>query len=216
MPGLVAYLREYASLYCALAETGPRHSHNVSQPIMKQLVRAVGIALSTALIFSHSAMGQKTYAVGVGGGVAIPAGKLRNTQKTGYNGTVTLAIGVSELPVGVRFDGIYNTFPLRSITAGTSTSSDLRIIGALGNLIFAFSGTSAKPYVVFGGGYYGVKVNAPGAKTENNFGFNAGLGATLGVGPLAMFFESRYHSISRTAANGGVIQFIPITVGLMF
>jgi hypothetical protein len=116
----------------------------------------------------------------------------------------------------VRFDGIYNVFPLRTAPVGGSTTSDLRIIGGLGNLIYAFSGTSAKPYVVFGGGYYNVKVDAPGAKSESNFGVNAGLGATFGVGPVAMFFESRYHSIARKAAKGGAIQFVPITLGLMF
>ena len=183
---------------------------------MKQLIRVTGIALLFSLTFFRSALGQKTYALGIGGGVAIPVGKLSNSQKIGYNGTVALAIGVSELPIGVRFDGIYNMFPLRTTPVGGSTSSDLRIIGALGNLIYAFSGTSAKPYIVFGGGYYSVKVDAPGAKSENDFGFNAGLGATFGVGPVAMFFESRYHSIARKAAKGGVIQFVPITLGLMF
>ena len=183
---------------------------------MKQLIRAVGIALLITPIFSRSALGQKTYALGVGGGVAIPVGKLSNTQKTGYNGTVALAIGVSELPIGVRFDGIYNMFPRRTTPVGGSASSDLRIIGALGNLICAFSGTSAKPYIVFGGGYYSVKSEMPGAKSQSDFGVNAGLGATFGVGPFAMFFESRYHSIARKAAKGGVIQFVPITLGLMF
>lgn len=183
---------------------------------MKQLIRVVGIVLLFTLTFARSALGQKTYALGIGGGVAIPVGKLNKTQKTGYNGTVALAIGVSELPIGVRFDGIYNMLPLRTTAVSGSTSSDLRIIGALGNLIYAFSGTSAKPYVVFGGGYYSLRNDVPGAKSENDFGFNAGLGATFGVGPFAMFFESRYHSIERKAAKGGVIQFVPITLGLMF
>jgi len=182
---------------------------------MKQLILVVGIVLLSSLI-SHSALGQKSYALGVGGGVAIPVGKLSNTQKTGYNGTVALAIGVSDLPIGLRFDGIYNMLPLRTTQAGGLASSDLRIIGALGNLIYAFSGTSAKPYIVFGGGYYSVKNDVAGAKSQNNFGFNAGLGATFGVGPFAMFFESRYHSILRNVAKGGVIQFVPITLGLMF
>ena len=182
---------------------------------MKQLIRVVGIVLLSSLV-SRSALGQKSYALGVGGGVAIPVGKLSKTQKTGYNGTVALAIGVSELPIGLRFDGIYNMLPLRTTPAGGLASSDLRIIGALGNLIYAFSGTSAKPYIVFGGGYYSVKNDVPGAKSQNDFGFNAGLGATFGVGPIAMFFESRYHSISRNVAKGGVIQFVPITLGLMF
>jgi hypothetical protein len=183
---------------------------------MKHFFRVAGIALLGLALFANSALGQKTYALGVGGGAAVPVGKVSSTQKTGYNAVVALAIGVSELPIGVRFDGIYNTLPLRTAPVGGSTSSDLRIIGALGNLIYAFSGTSAKPYIVFGGGYYSVKADAPGAKSENDFGFNAGLGATFGVGPIATFFESRYHSISRKAARGGVMQFVPISVGVMF
>ncbi len=176
----------------------------------------MGIALFAALAFSHSALGQKTYALGVGGGAAIPVGKLNKAQKTGYNGIVALAIGVAELPIGVRFDGIYNTFPHRTAPVGGLSSPDLRVIGALGNLIYAFSGASAKSYIIFGAGLYNTKVDTPGAKSENNFGFNAGLGATVGIGPFATFFESRYHSISRTAAKGGVMQFVPISVGLMF
>lgn len=183
---------------------------------MKQLFRVLGIALLSSLTFLPSALGQKTYALGVGGGAAIPVGKLNNTQSTGYNGIVALAIGVAELPIGVRFDGIYNNFLHRTAPIGSSSSSDLRVMGALGNLIFAFPGTSAKPYVIVGGGLYNTKGDVPGAKSENNFGFSAGLGATFGVGPFATFLESRYHSISRKAAKGGVIQFVPITVGLMF
>ncbi|MDP9202862.1 MAG: porin family protein [Gemmatimonadota bacterium] len=183
---------------------------------MKQCYRVVGIALLLFLTFSYSALGQKTYALGVGGGVAIPVGKLSDTQKTGYNGIVALAIGVADLPIGVRFDGIYNNFSFRTGPVGSSSSSDLRVMGALGNLVFAFSGTSAKPYVIVGGGLYNTKGDVPGEKSENDFGFNAGLGATFGVGPFATFLESRYHSISRNAAKGGVIQFVPITVGLMF
>ncbi len=183
---------------------------------MNHFFRAAAIACLMSVALAHSALGQKTYALGVGGGPAVPVGKTSSTQKTGYNGIVALAIGVSELPIGVRFDGIYNTLPLRTAPVGGSTSSDIRIIGALGNLIYAFSGTSAKPYIIFGGGYYSVKADVAGAKSENDFGFNAGLGATFGVGPFATFFESRYHSISRKAARGGVMQFVPITVGVMF
>jgi hypothetical protein len=186
---------------------------------MKQFFRVVAIALLAFLALSHPALGQKTYALGVGGGAAIPVGKLSNTQNTGYNGIVELAIGVAELPIGLRFDGIYNKLlnnKLVSPAGSGAPSSDLRVMGALANLIFAFSGTSVKPYVVVGGGLYNTRADVPGAKSENNFGFNAGLGATFGVGPFATFLESRYHSISRSAAKGGVMQFVPITVGLLF
>lgn len=183
---------------------------------MKQVFCAIGIALVVSLGFTSSALGQKMYALGLGGGATIPVGKLSDTQSTGYNGLVVLVIGVAELPFGARFDAIYNKFDFHTAPAGSSTTSDLRVMGALGNLIFTFSGTTAKPYVIVGGGLYNTKGEVPGAKSENSFGFNAGFGATFGVGPFATFLESRYHTISRDAAQGGVIQFVPITLGLLF
>jgi hypothetical protein len=182
---------------------------------MNARARVIPLFLSIAFAVPSTVFAQKTYAIALGGGVAIPVGKLADVQKTGPSALAALAIGVADLPLGVRFDGIYNN--LRADTqSGTTVNSDLRVMGALANLIFAFSGTSAKPYVIVGGGLYNSKADSAGAKSQNNFGFNAGLGATFGVGPLAIFVESRYHSISRNAAKGGVFQFVPITAGLMF
>ena len=126
---------------------------------MKRLVRTSVLLLLSSIAFSPPASGQKTYALGVGGGGAIPVGKLSDTQSTGYNGIVVLAI----LPIGVRFDGVYNKFLYRTAPVGSPSASDLRVAAALGNLIFAFSGTSAKPYVVVGGGLYNTKGDIPGA-----------------------------------------------------
>lgn len=185
---------------------------------MKSLFRIPCRALLAVAVVSSSAMAQKTFAVGIGGGAALPVGKLSKTQDPGYNGTLVLAMGMAELPVGVRIDGIYNKLLDNKAFApgGGALSSDLRVMGVLGNLIFAFSGTTAKPYMVVGGGLYNVKPDTTGAKSDNYFGVNAGLGATFGIGPFATFIESRYHSISRKAAKGGVMQFVPITAGLMF
>jgi hypothetical protein len=182
---------------------------------MNALARAIPLFLSMSFVAPSAAFAQKTYAIALGGGAAIPVGKLADVQKTGVSGLAALAIGVSDLPLGVRFDGIYNN--LRAKTqSGTTVNSDFRVIGVLANLIFAFPGTSAKPYIIVGGGLYNSKVDVAGAKSENNLGFNAGVGATFGVGPLAIFLESRYHSVSRNAEKGGVFQFVPITAGLMF
>lgn len=183
---------------------------------MKQLFRAMGISLLSSLMFAHSALSQRSYAVALGGGAAIPVGRLSDVQTTGYNGIVALAMGVAELPIGVRIDGIYNTFQSRTVPVGGPSTSDLRVMGVLGNLIFAFPGTTAKPYVLVGGGLYNTKSDVSGAKSANDFGFNAGIGATFRVGPFATFLESRYHTISRKSEGGGVMQFVPITVGLMF
>ncbi|MFL5635962.1 MAG: hypothetical protein ACJ79F_04545 [Gemmatimonadaceae bacterium] len=186
---------------------------------MKRLCASVLLSFCLSLALPSLAAGQKMYAVAIGGGAAIPVGKLSDTQKTGYNGLVAIAIGVADLPYGVRFDGIYNDL-LRSTSSvpsgGGSGNSNLRVIGGLANLVYAFPGTTAKPYRLAGAGLYNVKANVAGAKARKDFGFNAGLGATFGLGPFAMFVESRYHSVSSDTANGGVFQFVPVTIGLMF
>jgi hypothetical protein len=185
---------------------------------MNRHYRALLAALLT-LLFSRAALGQRTYALGVGGGPAFPVGKLSQAQNTGYNGIIVLAVGAAETPIGLRFDGIYNNLAKNTtpVPEGTgATSTDLRIAGGLLNLVFAFPGTSAKPYLLAGGGLYSIKRDVPGAKAKNDFGFNAGLGITFGLGPFAAFLESRYHTISRNETNGGVIQFVPITIGFLF
>lgn len=164
------------------------------------------------------ASGQKGYAIGIGGGATIPVGKLGDAQNTGYSALVSLALGSPDFPIGVRIDGIYNnlTHPTTTPVAGAPTPGDLRVAGALLDLVYAFPGTYAKPYLLAGAGWYGSKVDTTGAKAQNNIGFNGGLGITFGFGPAAAFLEARYHSVSRTVAKGGVFQFVPITFGLMF
>lgn len=176
-------------------------------------------ALVVGALIPALASAQKGYAVGIGGGATIPVGKLGDVQNTGYSALVTLALGSPDLPIGVRIDGIYNnlthTAPAPSAAVGP-TAGDLRVAGALFDLVYAFPGTYAKPYLLAGAGWYGSKVDTTGAKAQNNIGFNGGLGITFGFGPAAAFLEARYHSISRTVAKGGVFQFVPITFGLMF
>jgi hypothetical protein len=184
---------------------------------MNRLLRVAPISLILSIAVSTASYGQKSYALGLGGGAAIPVGKLSDVQKTGYNAMAVLAVGSADLPIGVRFDGIYNNLRgANSISGSSATNSDLRVIAALVNLVYAFPGTSAKTYILAGGGLYNSKADVSGASSQNNAGFNAGLGATFGFGPVAAFIEARYHSISRSAAKGGVFQFVPITLGFMF
>jgi hypothetical protein len=176
--------------------------------LISTLVVAVLPAIATA---------QKSYALALGGGAAIPVGNLTNTQKTGYNGLIAFAIGAGDLPFGVRIDGIYNNLShVKNSVAGAPVTSDLRVRAAIGNLIFAFPGTSAKAYMLAGIGSYSSKADTAGARADRSWGFNGGLGATFGFGPFAMFLESRYHTISRNESKGGVYQFVPITLGVMF
>jgi hypothetical protein len=161
---------------------------------------------------------QKSYALGFGGGAAIPVGQLSDAQKTGFNGIASLALGTAEVPLGVRIDLIYNRFPRNGLVSPQSGSAgaSFRVTGVLANLVYAFPGTSAKTYVVAGGGLYSTRTEVAGAQAKSDLGLNAGAGFTFGVGPIASFVESRYHYIRRAPADGGLVHFVPITVGLMF
>jgi len=205
--------KRLSSLYCAVRASLTMNSR---QTKMKRLPYIMAVSALASILLSGHASAQKTYALGIGGGAAIPVGKLSNTQTTGYNGIVALALGVAELPIGVRLDGIYNSFSRKNVTSPPTNTYGFRIAGILGNLIYAFPGTTAKSYIVAGGGLYNTKFDIAGTKAENHWGLNAGVGVTFGVGPVASFLESRYHFISREPTKGGVIHFVPITLGVMF
>jgi hypothetical protein len=183
---------------------------------MKRVLLIVTVSALASLVLSSQVSGQKTYAVGIGGGAAIPVGKLSSTQTSGFNGIAVVALGVADLPIGVRFDGIYNSFSRKDITSPPTSTYAFRVAGLLGNLIYAFPGSTAKTYILAGGGWYNTKFDIAGTKAENHWGLNAGLGITFAVGPVASFLESRYHFISREPAKGGVMHFVPITLGVMF
>jgi opacity protein-like surface antigen len=186
---------------------------------MKRLLTIIAASILASVLLSTRVAGQKTYALGIGGGAAIPVGKLSDTQITGFNGIIALALGAPDLPIGVRFDGIYNSFSRKDVTSpqgGASNTYSFRIAGLLANAVYAFPGTTIKSYIVAGGGTYNTKLDVAGSKSENHLGLNAGAGFTFGLGPIASFIESRYHFISREPSKGGVIHFVPITFGLMF
>lgn len=178
------------------------------------------LLLAAVLAGAPSASAQKSYAIGVAAGAGIPTGKFNDAYSTGYGITAFIGLGVPDLPAGIRFDGIYHQFSGRTVTpagGGAAVDNpDLRLIGALGNLLFTFPGTTAKPYLIAGGGFYNTKADLSGAKSRNDFGFSAGLGATFGIGPLGMVIEARYHGISRETDDGGSIHFVPVTLGVMF
>jgi hypothetical protein len=187
---------------------------------MKRLVTIIAVSVLASVFLSTRVAGQKTYALGIGGGVAIPVGKLSDTQINGFNGIIALALGAPDLPIGVRFDGIYNSFSRKDVTSpqggAPSNTYSFRIAGLLANAVYAFPGTTMKSYIVAGGGAYNTKLDVASSKSENHLGLNAGAGFTFGLGPIASFIESRYHFISREPSKGGVIHFVPITFGLMF
>ena len=169
------------------------------------------IALVAAPRVSHAQLGAlKPFQIGIAGGGALPMSNLSTTTKTGYNGTVALGINLPFIPVGLRVDGAYNAF-----SAKAAGGAKLHVMSATGNIVWGLPIPGLSPYLIGGAGLYMPTVTAPGfaSTTENHFGWNAGAGVNLPLSGFKAFVEARYNRIS---ANGGSMEFVPVTFGIMF
>jgi hypothetical protein len=167
------------------------------------------IALVAAPRVSHAQLGVlKPFSIGVAGGVTQPMSDLSDAAKLGYNGTAALEIHLPFIPVGLRVDGAYNSFGEKITGAGK-----LHAISATGNLVVRLPGVGIAPYAIGGAGLYMVGSDLDGASNENHMGWNAGAGVNLPLSFVHAFVEARYNRVS---ANGSSMQFVPVTVGIMF
>jgi hypothetical protein len=166
----------------------------------------IGAAVPSAV----SAQVDDQFSWGLTGGAAVPARDLADNHNTGVSGGVTFAFGNVGQLIGIRVDGLYNTFPGKSGTDGKNA----RIMGGTFNLVTSLIGTGDRVYVIGGVGGYGIRTGVQGVKAVNDFGINGGMGVWL---PFASaFIEARYHHFYRALANKQPAPFIPITVGILF
>ena len=170
------------------------------------------IALVAVPRVSHAQLGVlKPFQLGVAGGGALPMSDLSNTAKTGYNGTVALAINLPIIPVGLRVDGAYNAF-----SAKAAGGAKLHVMSATGNIVYGLPIPGFSPYLIGGAGLYMPTATAPGfaSVTEHHLGWNAGAGVNLPLSGFKAFAEARYNRVSGN--NGTSMVFVPVTVGIMF
>lgn len=178
---------------------------------MKRIILAIVAFSSTALALP--AYGQQSIHLGVGGGVAVPVGKLDSALTTGPGGLIYLAIGPQDAPLGLRIDYQYAGFNGKTV-AGMATP-DTHISSVTGNLVVPFRAGGVKPYLITGAGWYPMRL--PGdTKRTNDWGYNAGagIGFPLPFTTIGAFLEVRYHDVNRTGASS--YHFIPLTFGLTF
>jgi Outer membrane protein beta-barrel domain len=159
-----------------------------------------------------TASGQRMIHLGIGAGIAIPAGTFRDTYTPRENVLITVAAGPQTSPFGVRLDYSYNEFGGKSVLGKPSQGTHLNIVTA--NLIAVLPFGMVKPYLVGGGGLYRFQEAADTSlTTKNDFGSNIGIGCTFPFLSNAGFIEARYHRIyGRTVSE----QLVPVTVGIMF
>ena len=97
--------------------------------------------------------------------------------------TVFLALGVPDFHSASGSMASTTGSPSRNVTpagGGTATRDPTSGSWECWEVsIYSFPGTTAKPYLITGGGIYNTKPDIAGAKSKNDFGFNAGFGVDL-------------------------------------
>jgi len=144
---------------------------------------------------------------GVAAGAALPVSDLSDIANTGFNGTVTVGFTPAMIPLGVRIDGAYNQF-------GLKTTGNVHFLSLTGNLVYKFARApraTVSPYAIGGVGLYNSE--SSGGPSENDFGWNLGGGISLPLSGFDTFIEARYNQVQ---VSGGSLKFIPITFGVMF
>lgn len=192
---------------------------------MKVISKRISLALATLAVVAlfgstSSAQSAKALSLGVSGGAAIPIGDFGEDYTTGYNGTVSLMFKSVGSPIGLRIDGMYNKMSVkddRTITIpGLGVVEAAVISSANANVVYSLPGTGISPYLIGGGGIYGLKLDVDGADDpdmETKFGVNGGIGASFPLSGFNTFIEARLHHIF---SDNGSTQFIPVTFGISF
>jgi hypothetical protein len=175
---------------------------------MKRISLALAALALATFSTTGSAQSAKPVSLGLSLGASIPVGDFGDVYSTGYNGTVSLGFNSVGTPLGIRIDGMYNSFSDRDDLV--IARPDYRIVSGNANLVYALPGVGIRPYLIGGAGIYGQKPDVNGAKNVSDFGVNGGLGAAFQLSGFTTFIEARYHHIFSDQAT----QFIPVNFGI--
>jgi opacity protein-like surface antigen len=175
--------------------------------------RSILGAAALALVLSASTVqAQKPMSFGIALGASKATGDGSENVNLGYHALGTLAWAPPTLPVGIRFDAMYNTF---SFDGGGD--SKLNIMGVNANATWGMpmAASPVSPYLIGGLGMYQAKVTNCDlcGDAETKLGFNVGVGTKFALSGFGTFAEIRYHSIQ---TEGSSTTFIPISFGIMF
>jgi opacity protein-like surface antigen len=193
------------------------------------------VALATAL-FSDPASAQldrspragRSFHIGLGGGVSVPAGDLGQAMKSGFNGQGFMSWQPMGLPIGVRATFGYERFDFKPITPGVPQDGAGKILSGLANMTFGFPMGPVRPYLTAGLGAFRMDSDSPStgtdSKSKTNFGIDGGAGLELRLGPLSAYVEGRLANVftdqglnpDLSTKEGFAAQTIPVTFGLVY
>lgn len=173
---------------------------------MRSRLFAATLVAVLALLPLQIASGQARFSVS--GGLAAPMSDLGDEADLGYHVAAGLNFGGSYLPIGARLEGSLSGFSLKNF------NEDVRILNATANAVVNIGQQNDSPYLIGGVGLYNSKYG--NADSENAVGVNLGGGLRFPIGGLNAFFEARYHAMLGDRSAGAKLQYIPITLGVLF
>lgn len=148
--------------------------------------------------------------LGLGGGPSFPAQRFNDEGDSGYHLQGSLGLQAPLLPVGLRADVLWQSFP-------DDLEGDFRQLAGFISATAALPSPVIRPYGIAGLGY--VRHDVPdvdhgdhvhGGGDDNDVGFQVGAGLRLGLLGLSGFVEARYMDMGEDYAA------VPITVGFLF
>lgn len=167
---------------------------------------AVAALLVGSLIAAPEARAQMSLSVAAG--ASLPMGDRGDGLEMGYNASVGLGFKPLLVPVGLRIEGMFNSFGFEGATDGS-----YRVMALIANA--TVSGPAMPVYLIGGLGMYNgkAKIGNVSGDAETDLGINIGGGFNLPLTGFSTFVEARYHHIMSDPGSFGML---PITVGLRF
>ena len=181
----------------------------------KGLVAFAFVAAATTSVAEAQGVG-----FNVGGGLSMPLGDFGDVADMGFHGMAGVAFQPEGLPIGIRVDGMYQTFGASDDFAGPFDLG-VRIVSGTANAVYTFTTSEMStfhPYLIGGVGMYNFAITGDDAEdlgldeSETEFGINAGAGFNFAAGEsINLFVEGRFHNVF---TEGESTNLIPITVGV--
>ena len=184
---------------------------------MRWLLTAVGLMISLGTRI-QSLGAQSPVSVGVGAGLVMPTGVLRDEANPGWRALASLDVGLPDMPTSLRIDASYDHFGFKSTPAGsTEQATGARTIASasLGLSIGSPDSLSRfSPYAV--AGVTMSRVGCAGrsdCEVARQMGWNGGLGLRFILFGRRGFADARVHCVVQYVSD---LCYVPFTVGLLF
>jgi hypothetical protein len=177
--------------------------------------RLSGLLLAAGLVVAPTvAMAQNPFHFNIAAGAAIPTGDLGDGANVGYNFTVGVGVRPALSPLGFRVEGKYNNFGAKDCPANLSCDN-LSLKGIDANVLYDFMPVTKTVGVSFYGigGLGAFKASVSDVDSDTKLGWNIGAGLRIPLSGFSGYVEARFHQVQ---GNGGNVNWIPLTFGLVF